>query len=69
LKVPLCKLLARSRSERFQTAGQAADTLRGWLGASFGQREAADELATIAEEGADRLAELDVPRRKTARRT
>jgi serine/threonine protein kinase len=68
LKVPLCKLLARSRSERFQTAGEAADALRGWLGASFGQREAADELATIAEEGADRLAELDVPRRKTARR-
>jgi serine/threonine protein kinase len=68
LKVPLCKLLARSRSERFPTAGEAADALRGWLGASFGQREAADELATIAEEGADRLAELDVPRRKTARR-
>jgi len=68
LKVPLCKLLARSRSERFQTAGEAADALRGWLGVSFGQREAADELATIAEEGADRLAELDVPRRKTSRR-
>ena len=67
LNVPLCKLLARSRSERFQTAGEVADTLRGWLGSSFGAREAADELAKVAEEGADRLAELDVPRRKTAR--
>jgi serine/threonine protein kinase len=67
LKVPLCKLLARSRSERFQTAAEVADALRGWLGSSFGAREAADELAKVAEDGADRLAELDVPRRKTAR--
>jgi serine/threonine protein kinase len=67
LKVALCKLLARSRAERFQTAGEAADALRGWLGSSFGAKEAAEELATIAEEGADRLTELDVPRRKTAR--
>jgi hypothetical protein len=34
---------------------------------SFGAREAADEPLKIAEEGADRLAELDVLRRKTAR--
>ncbi|WNG18683.1 serine/threonine protein kinase [Cystobacter fuscus] len=67
LKVPLCKLLARSRSERFQTAAEVADALRGWLGSSFGAREAADELAKVAEEGADRLAELDMPRRKSAR--
>jgi isopentenyl diphosphate isomerase/L-lactate dehydrogenase-like FMN-dependent dehydrogenase len=67
LKVNLCKLLARSRSERFQAAGEAADALRGWLGSSFGSREAAEELARIAEAGADRLAELDVPRFKTAR--
>lgn len=51
--VALCKLLARSRSECFQTAGEAADALRGWLGSSFGAKEAADELATIAEEGAE----------------
>jgi hypothetical protein len=44
-------------------AGEAADALRGWLGSSFGADQAADELAKIAEEGADRLAELDVPRR------
>jgi serine/threonine protein kinase len=67
LKVALSKLLARSRSERFQTADEAADALRGWLGSSFGANEAANELAKIAEEGADRLAELDVPRRRATR--
>jgi hypothetical protein len=69
LKVALCKLLARSRAERFQAAGETAAALRGWLGASFGAKKAAEELETIAEKGADRLAELDVPRRKTARST
>jgi eukaryotic-like serine/threonine-protein kinase len=67
LKVPLCKLLQRSRAERFQTAGEVADALRGWLGSSFGARDAAAELATIAAEGGDRLAELDVPRKGKAR--
>lgn len=69
LKVALSKLLARSRAERYQTAAEAAEALRGWLGASFGAAQAADELAKIAEEGAGRLAELNVPRRRVARST
>jgi serine/threonine protein kinase len=69
LKVALSKLLARSRAERYPTAAEAANALRGWLGSSFGAAQAADELAKIATEGADRLAELNVPRRKPVRGT
>ena len=63
LKEALCKLLARSRKERFQTAADAADALRPGLWSRIGAQEAADELTRVADEAADRLAELDVPRR------
>ncbi len=53
---------ASRQREKWRTPCKAGSGLRS-------TREATDELAKVAEEGANRMAELDAPRCKTARTT
>jgi serine/threonine protein kinase len=68
LRIPLCKLLQSSPSERFQTAEELETHLRGWLGEAFGPKEAAAELKEVAEEAGERKADLDFPWSRRRRR-
>jgi len=61
LRVPLCKLLQRSPSERFQSAGELEASLRKWLGGSYGVQEAAAELKQVAKEAGERMADVEFP--------
>jgi serine/threonine protein kinase len=60
LRVPLCKLLQRTPSARYQTAGELAADLRRWLGEVYGKREAAAEVSQAVEEASAALSELDL---------
>jgi serine/threonine protein kinase len=62
LRVPLCKLLQRSPADRYQTAGELAAYLSGWLGETFGVKEAGAELKAVSAEAGERMADLELPR-------
>jgi hypothetical protein len=62
LRVPLCKLLQRSPADRYQTAGELEAHLRGWLGETFGAKEAGAELKAVSDEAGERMADLELPR-------
>lgn len=67
LRLPLRKLLQRSRTDRYQSAQElAADLDRGLKdGAGYGRVEAAQEIADIAKEASEAMIELGLrsPRR------
>jgi serine/threonine protein kinase len=68
LRVPLCKLLQRSPSARYQTAGELEGDLRRWLGETFGAKEAAAELAAVAEEAGEHMVDLGFRRSRGRQR-
>ncbi len=57
--MPLCKLLQRSPSARYQTAGELATDLRGRLGAGYGMSEAAEETARAVRDADDEWLDLE----------
>jgi serine/threonine protein kinase len=61
LRVPLCKLLQRSPAARYQTAGALEADLRGWLGETFGAKEAGAELKAVSDEAGERMANMELP--------
>jgi serine/threonine protein kinase len=69
LRVPLCKLLQRSPSARYQTAGELEADLRRWLGDTFGAKEAAAELEAAADEAGDRMVDTGLTRPRPRART
>jgi serine/threonine protein kinase len=68
LRVPLCKLLQRTPSARYQTAGELAADLRGWLGEVYGKSEAAAEVSRAIEEAGEVFFELEIGRPRSAGR-
>ncbi|XXF75299.1 protein kinase [Myxococcaceae bacterium GXIMD 01537] len=65
LRVPLRKLLQRSPAKRYQTAGELATELRGWLGGHFGKEGAVAELMEVAKVSGEVMVEMGLgcPRR------
>jgi eukaryotic-like serine/threonine-protein kinase len=59
LRVPLSKLLQRSPSERYQTAGELETNLRRWLGGTFGRDDAATELSELKKAAGRVLADVE----------
>jgi eukaryotic-like serine/threonine-protein kinase len=59
LRVPLSKLLQRSPSERYQTAGELETDLRRWLGGTFGRDDAAKELSELKKTAGKVLADVE----------
>nr|WP_244982047.1 protein kinase [Corallococcus exercitus] len=60
LRLPLRKLLHRSPSERYQTAGELAGELRRWHGEAYGKREVAAEIRRAIKGAGEALDELDL---------
>jgi hypothetical protein len=60
LRLPLRKLLQRSPSERYQTAGELAVELRRWHGEAYGKREVASEIRRAVKGVGEVLGELDL---------
>jgi eukaryotic-like serine/threonine-protein kinase len=58
LRVTLRKLLQRSPNARYQTAGELASELRGWLAGNFGKAEAAAELKKLKADAGEVMVAL-----------
>jgi serine/threonine protein kinase len=61
LRLPICRLLQRSPAARYQTAAELEQDLHRRLGETFGTKEAATELAEVAEEAGNRSVDLEFP--------
>lgn len=62
LRLPLCKLLQRAPAKRYQTAGELATELRGWLGGHFGKEGAAAELMEVSKVSGEVMVEMGLGR-------
>jgi len=55
LRVPLCRLLQREPTARYQSAGELAADLRRWHGDAYGKRDAAAEVKRTVEDAGARF--------------
>lgn len=61
LRVPLCRLLQRSPSARYPTAGELEADLKRWLGGAYGAKEASAELKAVADEAGEHRVDEGLP--------